>query len=176
MNSLGDFYVALLALGALVSLALALHVRRTPAPAAMPFALFNLGVAVWLGAFAFELSAADLSHKVVWANILYMGVVLVPGSWIVFTLRFSGRGRVVTGRLLALLAVEPLLATLVAWTNPWHELFRKGVHVAASGALAWERGPAFWLHAAYSYVLLGAGALIVAGRIKTGPALMRGQA
>src|SRR4051812_17463671 len=100
MSSLGDVYVGLLAFGALVSAALALHVRRTPAPTAMPFAIFNLGVAIWLGAFAFELSAADLGHKVVWANVLYMGVVLVPGSWIVFTLRFSGRGRVVTRRLL----------------------------------------------------------------------------
>src|SRR6185436_14015356 len=108
----GSPYVVLLAFGALVSVALGLHVRRKRAPTALPFALFNLGVAIWTGAFALELVAADPEGKLFWANVVYLGVILVPASWIVFTLRFSGRGAAVTTRLLALLAVEPLLATL----------------------------------------------------------------
>ncbi|MFS0700412.1 histidine kinase N-terminal 7TM domain-containing protein [Cellulomonas sp. 179-A 4D5 NHS] len=66
-------------------------------------------------------------------------------------------------RLLALLAIEPVLVTAVAATNPWHRLLYHGpgAHELAT-PLLWEHGPAFWVHTAYSYGLLLAGTVTLA--------------
>src|SRR6185295_14158620 len=103
------------------------------------------------------------------ANTAYFGIVTVPASWLVFALRFSGRGRWVTGRFLALLWIEPVATVLLAWTNPWHALFRRSVQVIPS----WEPGPAFWAHTAYSYALVLAGTVLVARCVTAGPRLWR---
>ena len=43
-------------------------------------------------------------------------------------------------------------------------------------APTWEPGPAFWVHAAYSYALVLAGTVLVARRALKGPRLGRGHA
>lgn len=177
MSGPGGTYVVVLVLGALVSLALGFYVRRSVAPYARAFVLFNLGVAIWSAARALELSVTDLEEKLFWGNVMYAGIGLVPASWLVFALRFSGYDALATGRVLAVLAIEPVATTLLAWTSPsWHEFFRGGaLRVTASGQLDWHPGPAFWVHIVYSYLLLGAGTVAVAGRLMTGPPLMRSQ-
>jgi PAS domain S-box-containing protein len=102
----------------------------------------------------------------------YFGIGLVPASWLVFAIRYSGRGWRITHRVLALLSIEPVATLLLAWTNPWHRLFRLSVPVTPT----WEPGPAFWVHAAYSYALVLAGTVLVTQRALKGPRLGRGHA
>ena len=75
-------------------------------------------------------------------------------------------------RVVVALAVEPLLITLLAATNPWHQLVYRGAGAAEMlGSAAWTHGPAFWLHTAYSYLVMGAGiALIGWSWLKAAPA------
>jgi PAS domain S-box-containing protein len=130
------------------------------------FALFNIGVAFWTGVYVVQLNATG-SNAVFWANMAYFGIGLVPASWLVFALQYSGRDWPITRRMLALLSVEPLATLLLAWTNPLHRLFRLSVPVTPT----WDPGPAFWVHAAYAYSLVFAGTLLVAQRAleKRGP-------
>jgi PAS domain S-box-containing protein len=110
---------------------------------------------------------------VFWANVAYFGIVLVPAAWLVFAIDYAGaRPRITGRRLLALLTIEPLLTLLLAWTNPWHHWFRIGDRVEPT----WTPGPAFWVHAAYSYALILTGTLLVARRAITGPRAERSQA
>jgi two-component system, cell cycle sensor histidine kinase and response regulator CckA len=173
MRGSASLYAPVLGLGTLFSLALAAYGwrRRRLVPSGAAFAVFNLGVAIWTGVYIVELNATG-SDAVFWANVTYFGIGLVPASWLVFAMRFSGHGERVTARVLALLSVEPLATVLLAWTNPWHRLFRLGVQVTPT----WEPGPAFWVHAAYSYGLVLAGTLLIAHRALVGPPLGRGHA
>jgi PAS domain S-box-containing protein len=166
-------YAPVLALGTVLPLVLAAYGwrRRRLVPGGSAFAVFNLGVAIWTGVYMVELGATGAS-AVFWANVAYLGILLVPASWLVFALRYSGHGERISARLLGLLGIEPAATLILAWTNPWHHLFRRSVQVTPT----WEPGPAFWVHAAYSYALVLAGTVLVARRAMTGPRLGRGQA
>jgi PAS domain S-box-containing protein len=168
----GGHQIVPLGLGTLLSLALAAYAwrRRRHVPTAVVFTVFNLAVAFWTGVYMLELCSAQPA-ALFWANTAYFGIVIVPASWLVFALLFSGRGQWVTRRVLALLCIEPAATVLLAWTNPWHALFRRSVHVIPS----WEPGPAFWAHTVYSYALVLAGTLLVARCVTGGPRLWRGQ-
>jgi len=67
-------------------------------------------------------------------------------------------------RLLAGLAVEPLVFLGLVWTIDEHSLVFESTETAAIGSfdtLAGEFGVAFWGHQAYSYLLLAAGAVLL---------------
>lgn len=60
-----------------------------------------------------------------------------------------------TRRLLATLAVEPLVVTVLVATNPLHQQFYGGPGAATfSTPNEWQHGPLFWVHTAYSYGLV----------------------
>ena len=86
-------YALSLGLGTLLSLALAAYGwrRRRLVPGGAAFTVFNLGVAVWTGVYILELDATGPA-AVFWANMAYFGIGLVPASWLVFALRYSGHG------------------------------------------------------------------------------------
>jgi two-component system cell cycle sensor histidine kinase/response regulator CckA len=166
-------YAPVLGLETLVALALAAYGwrRRHLLPGGASFVVFNLAVAVWSFVYILELAATGMD-AVFWANMAYFGITLLPASWLVFALRSSGHGRLVTRPFLALLCVEPLATLLLAWTNPWHHWFRESVYVVPT----WQPGPAFWAHAAYSNALLLVGTVLTARRAISGPRLRREQA
>ena len=173
MTESASLYAPFLGLGTLISSALAVYGwrRRRLVPGGAAFTVFNVGVALWTGVYAVELNATG-SAAVFWANVVYLGIVLVPASWLVFALRYAGRGDQVTKRLLALLFVEPVATVLLAWTNPWHHWFRRGEQVEPT----WEPGPAFWMHASYSYALVLVGTVLIARRARDGARPERRQA
>jgi PAS domain S-box-containing protein len=154
-------YALSLGLGTLLSLALAAYGwrRRRLVPGGAAFAVFNLGVAVWTSVYILEAGATGAA-AVFWANMAYLGIGLVPAGWLVFAIQYSGRDWPVTRRVVGFLCIEPVATLLLAWTNPWHRLFRLSVEVTPT----WQPGPAFWVHVAYSYVLVLAGTVLVARR------------
>ena len=166
-------YAPVLGLEALVAVGLAAYGwrRRHLLPGGTSFVVFNLGVAIWSFVYILELGATGM-EAVIWANVAYFGITLLPASWLVFALRSSAHDRLVTRPFLALLCVEPLGTLLLAWTNPWHLWFRRGVYVDPT----WEPGPAFWVHVAYSNALLLVGTVLTARRAIAGPRVRREQA
>jgi PAS domain S-box-containing protein len=173
MKGDATLYAPILGLGTLLPLALAVYGwrRRGLVPGFGAFAVFNVGVAVWTGLYVLELAASEPA-QLFWANATYLGIGLVPASWLVFALQFSGLGGRVTRRVVALLSIEPATTLLLAWTNPWHLLFRRTVSVAPT----WEPGPAFWVHAAYSYALVLGATVLMARQTLLQSAPRRNQA
>ncbi|MAG37524.1 MAG: hypothetical protein CL878_14910 [Dehalococcoidia bacterium] len=153
--------------------------RRRPAPGAVPFCGLMLAVAIWSLAYAGELLATDLAAKVQWANAKYIGIAAVPVAWLVFVLQFTGRERWLTRRIWSLLSIEPVLVVLLVWTNDAHNLMRQAVRLDASAAptiLDFSRGPLFWLHVAFAYVLLLIGTVLLFQTALRSRDLFRGQA
>src|SRR5262245_17854168 len=160
----------------LVPLALLLW-RRRGAPGVGPVAVLMLGVALWSLAYAFSLAQVALSAQLFWINMSYLGIGLVPASWLAFALEYVGLGAWLTRRRLALLAIEPLL--VLALTNDLHLLFRTQVRLLDVGTylvLESVLGPAFWLHTLYSYLLIGIGTFLVLRNFMRMPRVYRRQA
>jgi PAS domain S-box-containing protein len=172
-------YVFPLCIAAAIAAVLALFAwRHRSAPGATPFVVLMIAVAGWSLAYALQLTSADLQTQVVFSNFTFLGIVTAPTAWLAFALQYTGRDGWLTPRRLALLAIFPLLTTLVIWTDGWHHWFRSDVVPDASGPyllLDVTEGPAFWAHTVYSYVLLAVGAFLLVQALVRSPHPYRGQ-
>jgi len=158
-------YVFPLGLAATVSVVLAVCAwYRRPARGVVAFVLLMLAVAEWSLAYALRLASVDLEAKLFWAKVRYLGIVVVPAAWLAFALQYTGRDKWLTRRNLALLAIEPLVALILVWTNERHGLHWYSVGLNYEGSFTTfssTHGVGFWVHAAYSYVLTLLGALLI---------------
>jgi PAS domain S-box-containing protein len=137
-----------------------------------------LAAAVWSLAYAVELGMADRQTKLLLVKIEYLGIVSVPVFWLAFALQYTGRSKWLTARRAALLAVVPVVALLLMWTNDAHHLFYADSVVDTSGpfpALIATRGVAYWLNVAYAYPLLASGTILIAQMLLHSPRLYLGQ-
>ena len=149
---------------ALVLAGFALYVGwRRGAAAGVSLAVL-LTAAAWWGLFyAVELSidTNDLATRGLWGDVKYVGVCVLPPAWLVFTLQYTGRGHLVTRRLLAVLTAGPLIVLALLAIPATHDL----VHYYPAGSAGQElpvvkTGWVFWVHFAYAYTLIFVGTTI----------------
>ncbi|WP_435116093.1 sensor histidine kinase [Halolamina sp. C58] len=129
---------------------------RRDSDASRWLAAFNVAVAVWTGGNALQLASTTLAGKVVWINVQYVGIALLPISIFAFAVALAGEDDRIRRWHLGLLAAPLAVLVLLSWTNAAHGLVRSSVDlVVVDGAVRIERtfGPAFWLGWAYSNLL-----------------------
>lgn len=170
-------YTLVLIAGAAVAAALAVYSgRRRGAAGARELALLMAGVSVWSLCYGFEFLFTALDAKLFWASVRYAGVVTVPVAWVLFALRYTGRGRWISGRNLALLAVVPVVTLALVWTNWAHHLFwLRATTDPSKTFLLVEQGAWFWVFFAYSYLLVALGAFFLVSMLVRSSGLYRGQ-
>lgn len=128
--------------------------RRIEIPA---FYGVTLGVMLWSIANMLEYAVIDLNAKIFWVNIKYIGIGLSLAMWLAFALQYTGYGHLLTRRVWALLAIEPLLVIILGFTNDSHLLLRQSIFLKTVGSftyLDYVPGPAFWLNFIYAYTLM----------------------
>jgi PAS domain S-box-containing protein len=139
--------------------------RRRPKPGAVPLAVLMLALTHWSFFYALEMLSADVQTKMLWIRIEYIGIVLVPASWLALMLQYTGLDmQWLTRRNLLLLTIEPIVLVAFVWTNEWHRLVWSETGLALVGSLQMFRstyGLVFWIHTAYSYLLLIAGVFLL---------------
>jgi len=172
-------YALVLLIAAAISVMLALYTwRRRPALGATPLTLLMVSVAEWSVGYALELGVPSMAAKVFWAKLEYLGIVMVPVTWLALTLQFTGQEKVLTRRRLALLVVVPLVTLLMAWTNELHGLVWSSIRLVSNGSfptLFLGHGIWFWVNFAFSYVLLIAGTFLLLRALAYSPQLYHGQ-
>ncbi len=138
--------------------------RRWRAPGAVPLAVLMCAVALWSLAYMVSLATTTLAAQLFWANVTFFGIVLVPVSWFTFALIYTDQGHWLTWRRLLLLLIMPLTTLAMVWTNDLHGLFRSEVslvNTASFVVLEATLGSFFWVHTAYSYLLLLLGTFLL---------------
>ena len=156
--SLAYLAVAPLIVAALGTASIAAHIwRRRLATSGRPFALCMAAVTWWaLASFGTHL-ASSLEAKLVWTNLQYIGIALVPPTWLLFSLEYAGRGSRITPLVKALLSVHPILLQVAIWSNGYHRLFWARIWLDVTApvtTMGIEYGPLFWAHTVYAYLLL----------------------
>lgn len=153
--------------------------RKRGTPGASLFAILMLLIAIWGGSYFLSVIAGtNLNAKIFWSNIEYIGVVMTPVVWLIFSIEYAGRERWFTHRRLFMLSVIPLLSLIVMFTNPLHKRFWTDFHAVQVGplwVLSSDFGPFFWLHAAYSYFLILLGFALMLRTLVRQIAVYRGQ-
>ncbi len=138
--------------------------RRRRMPGATPLLALMLALVGWSVVNVLELGSLELEVKLFWANLEYLGIVIVPVMWLVFALQYTGREKYLTYRNLALLLIIPVITVFLAWTNNLHGLMRYNIRLDTSGpfsVVAKTYGMWFWVNAAYSYGLLLVGTVVL---------------
>ncbi len=176
-------YVLSMAVATLISLALVGFAwRRRPQVGATAFAVFMLGPTIWLGFHVLEVLATDAAAKVLFADLQWVGAVLIPAGLLVYALEYTGRGDWIGPRLLAVLAVEPvvqvgLLATNARYHLLWGEPSLVTVRLAGDPIrlVTADAAVGTYVHVLYTYVALAVGSLLLLGYVFRSHTLYRRQ-
>jgi len=122
---------------------------------ATPLTVFLLGECLWcLCAFA-SIVTRGTAWAPFWTRAWFVGVVLTVAGLFVFALEYTGRQQYLGRRTYLALSVQPILYLGTIAFGP-EELVHDAVARTSETMTGWviEEGLAFWIHSAYSYVLL----------------------
>jgi PAS domain S-box-containing protein len=137
-----------------------------------------LAATTWSLGYALELARTDLPGKITWAQVQYLGIVIVPLGWLAFALQYTGRAKWLTRRNMILLSILPVTTLVLVWTNKHHRLIWSDTGLDISGPytmLDLTHGPWFWVNVAYTYLLLLIGTVLIFRQGFRSPRLYRGQ-
>lgn len=163
------FFATVTAAAGVAMAGLAAYVAwRRDARMGWSLATLLIAVAWWGVAYAFELGVDDIALKSRWGDLKYLGITTLAPAWLTFVLQYTGRDRWVTWRLLALLAVAPVVTMLLLAFPATHDLVRSYPPSATTQELPTvEAGPAFDVILGYNnLVLVSATALFVASMVR----------
>ena len=128
------------------------------------FAILTILSAWWCFTYTLELAGSDPASVLLWVKLEWISIALLPVAWLVFALFYSGRGHLVTSRLVVALCIVPAIVILLAWTTPAHSLIYANPGVTDVGdfvAFTAERGPAFYLNVLYGYALFAVATVLI---------------
>jgi signal transduction histidine kinase len=134
--------------------------RNRDEPGAVPFAVLMAGVAIWASSYALGGVVADIGLRRALELPIEVGKALVAPAWLLFALQYTGRGDWITRRLLALLAVIPVVTLVLVATSSEHAILWTNYRidpVLGAATARFDPGPWHYLHAVYGWLLIGAG-------------------
>src|SRR5262245_50353672 len=173
-------YVVPLLIAAATSTVLAIHAwRRRPAPGALSFVVMMLAVTEWTLGYALELQSSELPAIVFWAKVEYLGITVGPVAALVLAIEYTGREAWLTRKRRIWLAAVPAITVVLVWTNELHGLIWRSVRLSVDDGFAMldaSYGLWFLVHAAYSYLAMLIGIILVFASFVRSSRPYRGQA
>ncbi len=173
-------YILPLAAAALISGWVMVYAwQRRSSPNAVSLAIMALGITQWSLGYILEIAGADLSTKLFWGKIQYIGITFTPLAWLLFAYLQTNQGRRPNHRTMLALAAIPVTTILLVFTTEHHGLVWGTIeiyHAENFSVLSVSHGAWFWVHSAYSYLLLLSGAVIILRGLGRMQGLFRGQA
>lgn len=152
---------------------------RRHVPGARSFIWLMLGVTEWTIFYTLEISSVDPQLQMIWIKFRFIGIAIVPISWLAFALEYNRLSNWLTKRNVLLAAIVPAAIIITIWTNDFHHLFWSATIIHASDGIPYVEyvnGTAFWVHAAYSYIFLIVGSFLLIRQSLRGPSLFETQA
>jgi diguanylate cyclase (GGDEF)-like protein/PAS domain S-box-containing protein len=150
--------------------------RNRTLPGARSFLVVIVLAFWWAYTNAIESLVPSLEVKLLWANLGYVSITLLPVAWLAMAVEYAGRREWMSGRRLALFCVMPLVTNVLLWTDSYHHLVRTAAWLDTTGAylvIGRTWGPWFWTHATYSYALFAAALTLLSVTIFAVPSWYR---
>jgi two-component system, cell cycle sensor histidine kinase and response regulator CckA len=119
---------------------------------AVPFGITMISIAFWALVYSLEIVSRDLGTKILFARLRFLGIGPMIAAWLVMAIYHAGLRGQIRGGWLALLAVEPVVTAVMAFTNDARRLFRFNYRMDAAGPvplLVYDNGLFFWIHYVY---------------------------
>jgi PAS domain S-box-containing protein len=142
--------------------------------------LILLGSVIWLLMSALVVASDSLPTKLVFYKMQFVGVVLVPTTYLILTMQLSGYERWIKRSNLALLSAVPIITLLLIFTNESHGLMWSNITLNSVDPFLpfnENRGLGYWLLIiGYSYVALMFAVVIFVRRVVASRSIYRRQA
>ncbi len=116
--------------------------------------------ASWAFSNGLEILSQDLWAKLVWANIQYISITVLPVLWFRFGTRLLKKdedSKAKLGQKDSLIWIIPMLTIIFVWLDPWLGLVRHDFSLQESAGVSYlvkTFGFWFWIHSAFSYFLI----------------------
>ena len=127
-------------------------------------AFLFFGFLIWMTFYSLELLGKELSFKILMSKIEYVGITIVPVTFFVLVLYFSGYINWTQIKKNFFLLIIPFMTLGLVFTNEKHGLIWKELLLNQSGRYLFlhvNYGIGFWVYASFSYLLLGIGYVIL---------------
>ncbi len=130
---------------------------------ALPLCATMVGELVWIGALLVATAARGTPVALMANRFVVPGSNLVVVGFFVFVLEYTNREAWVRPRYLLALSVVPIVATVVAFTNPTHGLFFEvgGLDATRPTGYLLEPGLGFLLNTVFTYSLIAAATVML---------------
>ena len=172
--------ISVLFLAGLNSAGLAIYAwRRRTAPWTTAYAFMMAIISWWVFTYLLQLVSTGLNAKIFWDDVQSVASNTMGVNFLMLSLTYTHRSHWLTPRSIALLMIVPTAATLLAWTNSYHHLFRATEELYKAGPFVLPQfavGTGQWVLLFYSYLLIVIGfGFLVQAAIRWNPPY-RGQA
>lgn len=151
---------------------------RRGVPGGSAFAWLMAAIAVWSLTSALHTLIADTSARIAIAKVQYLAVAPIGVLFLLFTSHYS-RADWPSDRLLrAAIWIVPVITLALAATNETHHAYWTAITEADSPVgtrLIYTGGTWYWIHVAYSYVLMAIGTMILVRGLRRFPPPFRRQ-
>jgi signal transduction histidine kinase len=130
--------------------------QRRSVSCAKELALLMIAGGFWAFWIIFETAAQLADLKIFWSKLEYFGSVSTPVLYLIFVLRFTGKGRFITRKNILLLFIVPVITLLVTLTNNRHHLLWSGFSSISekTNLMEYYHGIWFWIgYLAYNNLL-----------------------
>ena len=121
------------------------------------FIVMMIGIVIWIFSYAAELTLTSLWAKIALSMTAYIGIVTIPTAFLLFVFDYTGRTQWLQPQRLPYFLIMPIFTLVMVITNPLHSWHWSNIQLEVVNGFAigtFEYGILFWLHTAYSYVIL----------------------
>jgi PAS domain S-box-containing protein len=160
MNLSISAYLIILVVSAFFTLLLAVLLFRRLGRSSKWLGWNMVTTAWWAITYSCELLSERLSQMLFWVDLQYIGIALVPATWLFFIISFIGKQQWFTTRNILLIWSIPILTLLIVWTNEHHGLHYSSIvldTVQSHKLLSVKHGIWYRFFTGYSYLCLGFG-------------------
>jgi PAS domain S-box-containing protein len=167
MREVIEFYFYLLILSGLISLNLSFYTwrrfwsKRKVDPARF-FSIILLAVFIWALGSALAVIGSNQSLIYFWEQFKYIGILIIPPSWAILALQWTGRSAWMTPQRIISLYIIPSFILILIFTDPIHHLIWERIDYQSFGPYTLTvttHGIAWWAMWMYSYVMIAIGML-----------------
>ncbi len=146
---------------------------------ALPMLYLFLGIGLWSLCQLLHIFVVDPQAKYFWYQAKFVGIVMVAPSYMLLAAEISGLKERVRTWHKALLVLFMLTTLVVIATDSWTHLFREKVEFVIVEQYIVNTsvdGPAFWIYAGFSYLLVIASLILLGNKARRSSGKERRQA
>lgn len=140
------------------------------------FILSMFSIALWSFCSLMEFISPQISSKIIWAKLSYVGITTIAPFLFLFILSYINGEKKINPYYASFLIIIPLIVTFLALINEWDGLIWKSIALVPFSGFyiaIYEHGPALWINIIYSYSLLFLGILLLTYTFINSPKIYR---